>query len=182
MKETSTKTIVATGLGTALFTVLFLYVKVPSPIPNTNLQFAYGVSGFFAALFGPVCGFLIAFIGHALTDFISYGSPWWSWVLASGVSAFITGFAAKHVVFENGTVAKNSWIRFIVLSVIAHAIAWLLIAPGLDVLIYAEPANKVFAQGIFAVIADSIIQIGFGGLLLRLYAGRQTGKGTLSRE
>lgn len=33
----STKTIVATGLGGALFMVLFMFVKVPSPVPETNL-------------------------------------------------------------------------------------------------------------------------------------------------
>ncbi len=36
MKEyfkVSTRTIVATGLGAAIFTLLFMYVKEPSPIP-----------------------------------------------------------------------------------------------------------------------------------------------------
>ena len=31
----STKTIVATGLGAAVFLVLFMYVKIPSPVPAT---------------------------------------------------------------------------------------------------------------------------------------------------
>ena len=87
----STKTIVATGLGGALFMVLFMFVKVPSPIPETNLQIAYGISAFFGLLFGPIAGGLIAFIGHALSDFLSYGSPWWSWVVASGVAGAIGG-------------------------------------------------------------------------------------------
>ena len=43
----STKTMVATALGAALFFVLFAYVKIPSPIPETNFQLAYGVSAFF---------------------------------------------------------------------------------------------------------------------------------------
>lgn len=34
----STKTMVATALGAALFFVLFAYVKIPSPIPETNFQ------------------------------------------------------------------------------------------------------------------------------------------------
>ena len=54
MKNSATKTIVATGLGAALFMVLFMFVKVPSPVPETNLQIAYGVSAFFAALFTSV--------------------------------------------------------------------------------------------------------------------------------
>ena len=71
--EFKTKTIVATGLGAALFTLLFMYVKIPTGIPETDIQTAYGIGAFFAALFGPIAGGLIAFIGHALSDGIQYG-------------------------------------------------------------------------------------------------------------
>ena len=32
--EVSTKTIVAIGLGAAIFMLLFMFVKVPSPVPK----------------------------------------------------------------------------------------------------------------------------------------------------
>ena len=67
-----TKTIVATGLGAALFIVLFMYVKIPTGIPETDIKTAYGVGAFFAALFGPVAGGLIGLIGHGLSDAIQY--------------------------------------------------------------------------------------------------------------
>ena len=54
--EFKTKTIVATGLGAALFTLLFMYVKIPTGIPETDIQTAYGIGAFFAALFGPIAG------------------------------------------------------------------------------------------------------------------------------
>ena len=54
----NTKTIVATGLGAALFTLLFMFVKVPTGVPEVSLQTAYGVGGFFAALFGPIAALL----------------------------------------------------------------------------------------------------------------------------
>jgi hypothetical protein len=73
--KVTTRTIVATGLGAAIFTLLFMYVKVPSPIPETSFQTAYGLGAFFAVLFGPIAGGLIAFIGHALSDAVQYGSP-----------------------------------------------------------------------------------------------------------
>ena len=78
--KVTTRTIVATGLGAAIFMLLFMYVKVPSPVPETSFQTAYGVSAFFGTLFGPIAGGLIAFIGHALSDAVQYGSPWWSWL------------------------------------------------------------------------------------------------------
>ena len=41
--EFKTKTIVATGIGAALFMLLFMYVKVPTGIPETDVQTAYGI-------------------------------------------------------------------------------------------------------------------------------------------
>ncbi len=182
--NSTTRTIVATGLGAALFMVLFMFVKIPSPVPETNLQIAYGVSGFFAALFGPLCGFLVAFIGHALSDFISYGSPWWSWVVASGISALITGFAYKKIApaVEDGKFGKAEWTQFIIWTVIAHAVAWVVVAPVLDIVIYAEPVNLVFTQGAIAFAMDAIVGIVIGGLLLSAYAKSRTGKGSLKKD
>ncbi len=40
---------------------------------------------------------------------------------------------------------------------VANAIAWIVVAPVLDILIYAEPAKKVFSQGVFAFVANIII-------------------------
>ena len=180
----STKTIVATGLGAAVFLVLFMFVKVPSPVPETNLQIAYGVSSFFAALFGPFAGFLVAFVGHALSDFIQYGSPWWSWVIASGVSGLIAGFSVKRVAsaIEEGKFGKSEVIPFVIWVVVANAVAWCLVAPVLDIVLYSEPANKVFIQGVTAFIVDAIVSVVVGIILLKAYAATKTKKGSLSKE
>lgn len=182
--NTSTKTIVATGLGAALFWVLFMFVKVPSPVPETSLQLAYGVSAFFAVVFGPIPGFLVAFVGHALSDFMSYGSPWWSWVIASGVSALVIGFAHGKVApaVEEGRFGRKEIITLAIYAVIANIAAWLVVAPVLDIVIYSEPVNTVFLQGITACILDAIIAIVLGSILLKAYASTKTGKGSLSRN
>jgi energy-coupling factor transport system substrate-specific component len=180
----STKTIVATGLGAAVFLVLFMYVKIPSPVPETNLQIAYGVSSFFATVFGPLAGFLVAFVGHALNDFISYGSPWWSWVFASGTSALVTGLCASKVApkVEAGEFGKSEMIYFAIYAVIGNALAWLLVAPVLDILMYAEPVSTVFLQGITAFIIDAIVSVVVGGILLKAYASTKVQQGSLSKE
>lgn len=54
---------------------------------------------------------------------------------------------------------------FNVIQVVSNAVAWILVAPVLDIAIYAEPVNKVFVQGIFAFIGNIII-IGILGTLL----------------
>jgi energy-coupling factor transport system substrate-specific component len=179
--KVSTRTIVATGLGAAIFTLLFMYVKVPSPVPETSFQTAYGLSALFAALFGPIAGALISFIGHALSDAIQYGSPWWSWVIASGVSGLIYGFAYKRTQVEEGLFKTKDIITFNVIQIIGNIVAWVVVAPVLDILIYQEPVNLVFTQGITAAIMNSVSAGVIGTLLLIAYAATRTKKGSLSK-
>ncbi|PKO15846.1 MAG: ECF transporter S component [Chloroflexi bacterium HGW-Chloroflexi-10] len=180
--KVTTRTIVATGLGAAIFTLLFMYVKVPSPIPETSFQTAYGLSAFFAALFGPIAGALIAFIGHALSDAIQYGSPWWSWVIASGISGLVFGFSYKRTKVEEGEFKAKDILTFNVIQIIGNIIAWVIVAPVLDILIYQEPANLVFTQGITAAIMNSVSAGVIGTLLLIAYAATRTKKGSLSKQ
>ena len=88
-KKSPVTTIVAIGIGAALFFVLGKFVSIPSPVPNTNISTQYGLLAFMAVLFGPLAGLLIAFIGHALIDFSAGWGVWWSWVIASGVCGLI---------------------------------------------------------------------------------------------
>ena len=180
--KVSTRTIVATGLGAALFMLLFMYVKVPSPIPETSLQTAYGLGAFFAVLFGPIAGVLIAFIGHALSDAVQYGSPWWSWVIASGVAGFVFGLAYKRTGVGEGNFKVKDILTFNVIQVIGNVVAWLIVAPVLDILIYQEPVNLVFTQGAVAAGMNIVTVAIIGTLLLVAYAATKTKKGSLDKE
>ena len=55
MKKLSVKTIVAIGIGAALFFVLGRFVAIPSPVPNTNISLQYGILAFIAAVFTLKC-------------------------------------------------------------------------------------------------------------------------------
>ena len=180
--KVTTRTIVATGLGAALFMLLFMYVKVPSPIPETSLQTAYGLGAFFAVLFGPLAGALIAFIGHALSDALQYGSPWWSWVIASGVCGFIYGLAYKKTGVDEGNFNGKSILVFNVIQICGNIIAWVIVAPVLDIVIYAEPVNLVFTQGLVAAGMNSATVAIIGTLLLIAYNATKTKKGSLDKE
>lgn len=180
--KVTTKTIVATGLGAAIFMLLFMYVKVPSPVPNTSFQTAYGISAFFATIYGPIAGGLIGLIGHALNDAIQYGSPWWSWVIASGVASFIFGFAYKNTNVEEGEFNKKDIIKFNIIQVIGNVIAWVLVAPILDIVLYKEPVELVFAQGAIAVVMNSISAGVIGTFFLIAYAATRTKKGSITKN
>ncbi len=181
-KKFGIKQVVAIGIGTAIFTVLTT-VQIPLGfIPNTFMQPRAAVLAFFAAVYGPVVGGAIGLLGHALGDAIFYSSVWWSWVVPEGVFAVIVGlFAAKYKIKEGGFGGKQIAL-FNVVQVIANAVAWIVVAPVLDIVIYAEPANKVFAQGVVAWVANIIIIGVLGSLLLLAYSKVGAKSGSLSKE
>lgn len=182
MKKSPVVLVVAIGIGAALFFVLGRFVAIPSPIPNTNISLQYGLLGFMAALFGPIAGLLIAFIGHALVDF-SYGwGIWWSWVIASGFTGLIMGLCAKAVALDKDPFNGKKVLTFNIYQVVANVVAWVIIAPVLDILIYKEPANKVFLQGLFAALANSITTAVVGTLLCFAYSKAKPAAGSLKKE
>ncbi|MBR1683501.1 MAG: ECF-type riboflavin transporter substrate-binding protein [Clostridia bacterium] len=181
-KATPVQTIVAIGIGAALFFVLGRFVAIPSPVPNTYISIQYGLLAFMAALFGPLAGALIGLIGHALIDF-SYGwGIWWSWVIASAVFGAVMGFVSRKLAIANGSFEKKDIALFNVFQVIAHLISWVVIAPVLDIVMYAEPANKVFVQGLVGGAANIVTTAIVGTLLCVAYAATKPKKGSLKEE
>lgn len=179
MKKLSVKSVVAIGIGAALFFVLGK-VSIPTPVPNTVISLQYAVEAVFATLFGPVVGMLIGFIGHTLLDATSYG-PWWSWIIASAFVGLVIGVVTMKMEIGEGLDTKKI-VRFNVAQVIAHLLAWGLVAPCLDILIYKEPLEKLFAQGMMAGISNIITTGIVGTLLLVAYAKTVVRRGSLNKE
>ena len=63
MKNNSIRSVVATGIGAALFVVIGM-ISIPTPVPNTSIQLQYALQALFSVIFGPVVGFLTGFVGH----------------------------------------------------------------------------------------------------------------------
>ena len=181
-KKFGIKHVVAMGIGTALFVVL-TNVQIPVGfIPNTALQTRAAVLAFFSAIFGRVVGGAIGLIGHALGGAVFYGRVWWSWVFPDAVFGIIVGlFAAKYKVKEGSFGGKEIGL-FNIVQVVANALAWILVAPVQDIVIYAEPVNKVFTQGVAAFVANVIIIGILGTLLLVAYSKVGAKSGSLSKE
>ncbi|MDR1823709.1 MAG: ECF-type riboflavin transporter substrate-binding protein [Lactococcus lactis] len=182
MKNNSVKIVVATGIGAALFVIIGWLINIPTPIPNTSIQLQYAVLALFSALFGPLAGFLIGFIGHALKDSFLYGAPWWTWVLGSGLMGLFLAFGVKRETLTQGIFGNKEIIRFNIVQFLANVVVWGIIAPVGDVLVYSEPANKVFTQGIVAGLVNALTIAVAGTLLLKLYAATRTKSGSLDKE
>ena len=100
----------------------------------------------------------------------------------SGIVGLVIGLSKKRLNLEDGEFGRNKIIVFNIYQIIANAIAWLLVAPGLDVLIYAEPVKKVFVQGAVS-FGFNILMVGIlGSILIATYTKTRVKKGSLHKE
>lgn len=182
MKKFGIKEVVATAIGTALFIVL-TEVQIPlGIIPNTSLQPRAAVLAFLAAVFGPVVGGIVGILGHALGDAMFYGSIWWSWVIPEAVIGIGVGLLAKKYQIKEGGFDRKAIVLFNIVQIVTNAIAWILVAPVLDIVIYSEPTDKVFAQGACAFVANIIITAILGTLLGMGYTKIGAKSSSLTKE
>ena len=176
------KTIVAIGIGSAVFMILGRFAAIPTGIPNTELATVYAFLALMAIVYGPLAAFSIGFIGHTLKDLTAYGSPWFSWIIASAIVGLIIGLASKKININEGNFGKKEIIIFNVYQIIANIIAWFAVAPTLDIVIYSEPVDKLYAQGAVAGISNIIVVGVLGTILLYSYAKTKVKKGSLDIE
>jgi energy-coupling factor transport system substrate-specific component len=181
-KGLSIKTIVAIGIGAALFVVLTQLSIPVGFIPNTKIQFNAALIAIIGAIFGPVAGLFTAFIGHALGDAIFYGGVWWSWVIADAVYGLLVGLTFRKLRIAEGGFGSKQALIFNINQFLANAIAWILVAPILDILIYAEPSDKVFAQGVTAFAVNGAVTLIVGTILAFAYSKIRTGNSSLQKE
>ena len=182
MKNMTVRTIVAIGIGAAIFFLLARFASIPV-FANTYISFQYAVLAFFAVLFGPIAGLLIGLIGHILTDLAWGYGLWWSWIVVSAIVGLGFGLIMKGVKVDEGAFDNaKAVVRFIVFGVIIHLVCWGAIAPALDILIYAEPADKVFVQGLIAGVSNAVTTAVIGTLLLFIYSKTRTRTGSLKKD
>ena len=176
------KNIVAIGIGAAVFMILGRFGSIPTGIPNTNLETSYAFLALMSVIFGPVVGASIGFIGHTLKDLIMWGSPWFSWIIASSVTGLIIGFSKNRINIADGKFEKKQIFIFNIYQIIANVVAWFVVAPTLDIVIYSEPLEKLYLQGAVAGISNMVIVGVLTSSLLYTYSKTRIKKGSLSKE
>ena len=149
----STKSVVAIGIGSALYAALSA-VAIPVG-PNTSFRIAVALLTIFGAMFGPVVGFLVGFIGHALNDLIMWGSVWWSWVFLSAMIGLFAGMINLDKTFnmDDGRITKGHIVKMYIYSVAGMIAAGTMAYMG-DVFFYGEPSDKVWLQIVLATITN----------------------------
>jgi energy-coupling factor transport system substrate-specific component len=182
MKKIPVKTVVAIGIGAALMFVLMRFVAIPSGVPNTNLNLGIAILSVFAAIFGPIAGFLIGFIGHFLNDLTWGWGVWWTWVIGSALFGLGVGVFFKLYKIEKGEFGIKQMLFFNGVQILMNLIVWVGVAPTLDILVYSEPSDKVYLQGLVAASLNIAVVLILGTLLAFAYSKTRTKAGTLKAE
>ncbi|ALC83653.1 MULTISPECIES: ECF-type riboflavin transporter substrate-binding protein [Bacillus] len=156
MGQFTTRTVVAIGIGAALYGILGLWGF--SIAPNTYIKPAIALLVIFGALFGPVTGLLVGLIGHTLTDAIAGFGIWWGWVISSGITGLFSGFIIykKSFSIKEGKFTKPHFGLLIATSVTGILLG-LIFAGLFDIFIMGEPADKIFIQVGGAILANLLV-------------------------
>ena len=168
MKKFSVKSIVAIGIGAALFFVLGRFVAIPSPVPNVNICVQYGLLAFLSVVCGPLTGALTGLLGHICIDLYA-GELCWSWIIASAAFGGLLGVLANVTHMRAHSQDREMLIRFNLAQVATCVVCWAGIAPVLEILFYNENMDRIFEQGLTAGIANAVTTAIVGSLLLVAY-------------
>jgi class 3 adenylate cyclase/uncharacterized membrane protein len=180
-KKSFLKFAAAIGMGAVLMFLLNRYLALPTGVPDTSLQLGIPLLAVFAAVLGPIAGFLIGFIGHALVDISwgGFGGVWWSWVISSAFFGFLVGSFRKFFRIEAGGFGVKQALLFNGIQAIANISAYVFVARILDLFMYHEPFGKLTLQGFVAaginiaavLILGTTLAIGYSKTLTK--TGRQ---------
>ena len=181
MKNSNIKTVVAVGIGAAcsLFWGALSLSPARCPTPTSVCSTRCSVCWLPCTALWPAADRLHR---PCLIDLSWGGIPWWSWVIASAFTGVVVGLFAKKLNVQEGDFNKRKVATFAIANVVAHAIAWIVVAPVLDILIYAEPAKKGLCTGAFAAVSNIITAVVVGGLLILAYTKTIAKKGSLDKE
>ena len=171
-KALSVRTVVAIGIGTAILFILKRFAVIPTGIANTNIDISYGFLGFIATLFGPIAGFFIGFLGHALNDFTQYGTPWWTWVFTTGLVGMVIGLFWRRFNVEAGNFGMKKIVSFNLLQIITNVVSWSLIAHWIFGFTVSRPI-KFMSKGscqLSQIVLRQVLLAPFCWSLMQLHA------------
>ena len=159
------KIVIVIIVGVILFFIMGNFLVIPSSMEYTNADVQYGMLAFAAAVYGPVAGFVIGFLGDYISSDYNEVFIWWSWVIASGIFGLLVGIGCRGMEIDKGKFGKKEALRFNIVQITAHILSWGIVAPLLDIFMYDQPVQTVFRQGFVAALSNIVITLIFGNLL-----------------
>ena len=157
-------------ISAALMFVLNHFASIPTWVEGTNFMPGMAILAASAAIFGPVAGFLIGFIGHFLQDLAGdFGRIWWSWIISSAVFGLAVGSCWKKYQIDEGKFGVYQAVIFNAMQITANITAYVFIARTLSLIMYQEPFGKISLMGFVAAGFNIAVVLVLGTALIIAY-------------
>ena len=155
-----------TILGVFLFYIIGEFGVIKTGIDRMYIYLQYSVLVMFASVLGPMSGLIIGFVGHSLIDLLRGDGYWISWVLGSTFLGWFVGLMSKHYAgtnFREGRIGFNRKTNphfkknvFSLIVVLGNVVAWLLIAPILNMCVMHDSFKTAYGNAIFVFASNTI--------------------------
>ncbi len=178
----NTKTIVAVGVGAALFGVLMVYGGI-QVFTNTNLTTAMIIPVIVGGMFGAIPAALTCFVGNVIADLIGGWGLWFDWSVGNAVLGFFVGLLPVYGArITDGIFNTKHAVIFIIMCLLGCVVGFGIVTPIFTTLFYGAELTITLVQSLTGSIANMVVFIVAGVPLLTLLANRNKRGSNLTRE
>jgi energy-coupling factor transport system substrate-specific component len=127
--EVTSRTVVYSAIGAALYGVLGLFDFLLPGTTNVAIRPAFAIVTFFGFAFGPIVGLFTGLVGNAITDQLhGYGFlTYWNWSVANGLAGAIAGLAPIYLAgMLRGDVSRRA-LAGAIAAVVATVVGFLFV-------------------------------------------------------
>ncbi|MGC5327383.1 ECF transporter S component [Brevibacillus sp. SYSU BS000544] len=155
-------------IATLSYTVLSL-ITADILIAQNSFRPAIALLAVFAAIEGPLFGFIVGFIGNVGVDWFE-GSFWWHWSVGNGIIGLIIGllYLVPGYHPRKGEITFAHYVMFMILSAVGNYVG-LILASLVDVWLNQVDFISAVFQWAFTPATVNVLMIGtlgVGGLYL----------------
>lgn len=162
-----------TVAGTFFFALFGCCISVPSGIPHVRIGLDYAVLAFCAVLGGPKVGFLIALVGQSIVGLVtspSFFSFDWPALCGTVFIGWYLGMRKSAIPLSEGRFGLPEMLDFFVDTVLANAIAWVVITAPIGYFLLHIPAREAWGRSVVLFVVDTVSAVLFGSIMSFAYA------------
>lgn len=147
----------------------YQFLSVSINVPNTMLTLEPAILGVASLFMGPIGTMGVGFTSHFLYDSLNYSTVWWTWIITEGVAGLMLGLVSRRLELLTRQLTMKQILQFNFWQALVNFLAWGLIAPLGDYLIYKSSLTFVFQQGVSVATMNTLVIGIFVNLFLYFY-------------
>lgn len=144
-----------------LFYLLGRYAKITTGLDITYIFLQYPLLCILSIIYGPVVGVIVGVVGHILIDLANSSFVWFSWVTGTGFVGASLGLIAKRwklkgLPKDDKKQYTKIRLQYALIILGLNIIAFFVLAPILEVIIYKATIKDAFSRGLFIAFSNGL--------------------------